>query len=442
MLSKLRQGKPIGAQARQVVYNVYQYFIRKKDEYLKQGDESAAASINVAKETSSATGVSIASVNAFKSGIETHGCQSPARQRPNRGPREYFDEFDQCAFRRMVHAMYLEGKKVTLDTIRAAVQDKFEQTISRSTIRKQLFQIGFKFRQVNNRKLLVEKPQVVAARNAFLRRIRKIRSSDPERTIVYLDETWYNQFDMRTVAWLDSDDVAGHKPVTGKGKRLIIVDAGSDSGFTPGAFMCMRTDGKSADYHTSMNASCFEDWFRLQLLPNLPANSVIIMDNASYHSRCANKAPTASWRKEAIQEWLRVHDVNPDPDLRKVELLELVRPLKQTREYVLDKVAQEAGHEVLRLPPYHCDLNPIEMVWANMKTHVRQFNNTGHLNDVERLLLDSRDAAPPDLWRNCCRHVRELEEVYWRADGMMEDIEPVIVSLQDSSSDDSDSESD
>ena len=58
--------------------------------------------------------------------------------------------------------MYLEGKRVTLDTIRAAVQYKFDQTISRSTIRKQLFQIGFKFRQVNNRKLLVEKPQVVA----------------------------------------------------------------------------------------------------------------------------------------------------------------------------------------------------------------------------------------------------------------------------------------
>ncbi|XP_043214647.1 uncharacterized protein LOC122378005 [Amphibalanus amphitrite] len=355
--------------------------------------------------------------------------------------REYLDDFEQCALRRMVHAMYLDGKKVTLDTMKAAVQEQLGKTISRSTLRRQLLQNGFKFREVNNRKLLIEKPQVVAARNTFLRRIQKIRQQNPDRNIFYLDETWYNQFDMKTVAWLDDDEVVGQKPVTGKGKRLIIVDAGSEKGFVSEAYMCMRTDGKSADYHTSMNSDCFETWFTQQLLPNLPPHSVIVMDNASYHSRCANKAPTSSWRKAAIQEWLQVHHVEIDPGMRKVELLELVRPLRQAREYVLDMLAQEAGHEVLRLPPYHCDLNPIEMIWAHMKSHVRQLNTSGHLQDIERLLLESRDATTTDMWRNCCRHVQELEEAYWRADGMLEDIDPVVVSLQDSSSDsDSDEE--
>ena len=56
------------------------------------------------------------------------------------------------------------------------------------------------------------------------------------------------------------------------------------------------------------------------------------------------------------------------------------------------------------------------------------------------LLLESRDATTTDMWRNCCRHVQQLE-AYWRADGMLEDIDPVVVSLQDSSSDsDSDEE--
>ena len=35
--------------------------------------------------------------------------------------------------------------------------------------------------------------------------------------------------------------------------------------------------------------------------------------------------------------------------------------------YVCDSLAEEAGHSVLRLPPYHFELNPIEVVWAQGK---------------------------------------------------------------------------
>ena len=41
--------------------------------------------------------------------------------------------------------------------------------------------------------------------------------------------------------------------------------------------------GSSADYHQKMNAVNFEKWFEDKLLPALPTNSLIVMDNASYH---------------------------------------------------------------------------------------------------------------------------------------------------------------
>ena len=41
--------------------------------------------------------------------------------------------------------------------------------------------------------------------------------------------------------------------------------------------------GFSTDYHQEMNAVNFEKWFEEKLLPALPANSLIVMDNASYH---------------------------------------------------------------------------------------------------------------------------------------------------------------
>lgn len=54
--------------------------------------------------------------------------------------------------------------------------------------------------------------------------------------------------------------------------------------------MCVLLSAKnivntSADYQEDMTANLFETWFREQLLPNISANLVIVMDNASYHSR-------------------------------------------------------------------------------------------------------------------------------------------------------------
>ena len=39
----------------------------------------------------------------------------------------------------------------------------------------------------------------------------------------------------------------------------------------------------SSDYHDEMNATSFEEWVNEKLLPALPPNTIIVMDNASYH---------------------------------------------------------------------------------------------------------------------------------------------------------------
>ena len=111
--------------------------------------------------------------------------------------------------------------------------------------------------------------------------------------------------------------------------------------------------------------------------------------------------------------------------MRKVQLIGLERPFRQAHEYVLDMLAQEASHELLRLTPYHCDLDPIEMIGHIMKSDVRQLNTSGHIQGVERLLLESRDATTTDVRCNCCRHLQELDEYT----GVLEDMEPVVVSF-------------
>ena len=57
----------------------------------------------------------------------------------------------------------------------------------------------------------------------------------------------------------------------------------------------------SGDYHGQMDGSNFEKLYNKKLLPNLPSNSIIVMDNASYHSVQTDRAPTTATRKADIQ---------------------------------------------------------------------------------------------------------------------------------------------
>ena len=41
--------------------------------------------------------------------------------------------------------------------------------------------------------------------------------------------------------------------------------------------------------------------------------------------------------------------------------------------YVIHEIVKAAGHEVVRLPLYHCELNPIEMAWVQVKGYIRVY---------------------------------------------------------------------
>ena len=51
----------------------------------------------------------------------------------------------------------------------------------------------------------------------------------------------------------------------------------------------------------------------------------------------------------------------------------------------METVAKEYGQEILRLPPYHCELNPIELAWAAEKNYEVGENKDMSLDSVEKL---------------------------------------------------------
>lgn len=100
---------------------------------------------------------------------------------------------------------------------------------------------------------------------------------------MYLDETYIHVNYKPKKSW---QSPSSSKMVTNisKGKRFIIVHAGTEAGFIENGLLVFSSKSKSADYHDEMNAENFAKWVREKLLPNLTTPSVIIMDNASYHS--------------------------------------------------------------------------------------------------------------------------------------------------------------
>ena len=81
---------------------------------------------------------------------------------------------------------------------------------------------------------------------------------------------------------------------------------------------------------------------------------------------------------------------------------ELWTSVKSEREKFPDKVmetvAKEYGHEILRLPSYHCELNPIKLAWAAEKNYVAGENKDMSLDSVEKLFRKKREELPEDFY--------------------------------------------
>lgn len=84
-----------------------------------------------------------------------------------------------------------------------------------------------------------------------------------------------------------------------------------------------------------MNGDNFKEWFE-SFLPRLDPNSIVVMDNAPYHSVQAEKYPSASWIKSEILEWLYSKGVVLDRPMLKAQLVVKVRELKKReKSYIM-----------------------------------------------------------------------------------------------------------
>ncbi|CAH2099013.1 unnamed protein product [Euphydryas editha] len=353
------------------------------------------------------------------------------------------DDFDRQVIHRCIEEFYLTKKIVpTCKKLLLDLRKKIDFPWGVTSLRKLLKQMGYKWQKYHrNRRILIERPNITYARSIYLRKIRQFRQND--REIFFLDETWIDNNLTHKKCWQD-DKINAILTDTSSSNRLILVHVGSRSGFLDGAKLLFKAGTVTGDYHGQMNSVNFEKWVNEMLLPNLPSNSVVVMDSAPYHSVQENKVPQKTSTKQGMLDWLTKNNVQASPSMRKAELYDLIQQNK-TREktFKIDELLKCHGHDVLRLPPYMCDLNPIELAWAKVKRLVREHNTTSDLSltRLKEITEKTIKQVTKEDWCGYDKHVLALEENYWKSDGLMEDVVDSFIIEVGEESDDSTSNS-
>jgi hypothetical protein len=89
---------------------------------------------------------------------------------------------------------------------------------------------------------------------------------------------------------------------------------------------------------------------------------------------------------------------------------------------------------VLRLPPYHCELNPTELVWPFIKNDAAN-NSTFKFSVVNILFQQALTKVLPEHWKNNIAHVKKGESQMCEIDNLTDStIEEIIINIVSDSS--------
>ncbi|KAJ8914403.1 hypothetical protein NQ315_017497 [Exocentrus adspersus] len=401
-------GRAINGQSRQSILNAIDYFTREKE------NSGPLVSVNeVHQRVAQALQISLRTVSRT-CGERQKGLpvETPGQKR-NKAKKKSEDLPDgiKTSVRNTIYDMKQNGKHVTIKTINEELKRK--EVVQISSFGRLLKTIGFKYKMENNRRYLCELSHVAYQRVNFLKQYYNNLTTENPLQCVYLDETWIYSKGSFKRTWQDNSIKSCRKEHEGTGKRFIILHAGSKHGFVENASLVFSSTSKSEDYQDPMNREMFEKWMTEKLLPNLEEPSLIIMDNAPYHSVLAEKLPTTSWTKSQIQEWLQQKNIQfANNCLRR--FVKKHRP--NERRYVVDEMINANGHQVLRLPPYHCQYNQIEHVWGICKNYYdHHIGENGYSNEeVLKTWNDALERVTPEIWANCVRHTDEIILNDWK----------------------------
>jgi len=406
-----QQGRPTSPDIKKAIVRIKEYFDHTRSDLAEQKRPSI-------ERTADALGISLGTVRRVMADFnrDPQSLESPLKMKGR--PEHAIPNSLQSVIREYIRTANQEGTFITLDVLRQQLMESIPLVdVNIRTLGRALDRWGFAFGKGIRSQHLKEKDHVIAARQRYIRRKRENRKgSGTIRPEVYFDESYINKNHSNDFTWYFEEDGPLVQKPTGQGERLIIINAITKDGWVPNAKLTYKSTKKTGDYHGQVNYELFSKWFQEKLLPNIPKNSLIIMDNAPYHnvlSHCSS--PISSSKKEDMRLWLAKNNVPVSEDCLKPEMIELLQKIAPTPTYAIDLIAEQAGHEVLRTPPYHPELQPIETCWGIVKNQVAR-NCDFTMANLLLQLNTAFDSVTNKTCEGLIKKIRGVEDDFWASD--------------------------
>ncbi|XP_065210548.1 uncharacterized protein LOC135838729 isoform X1 [Planococcus citri] len=445
MTTKRKKGQTVHSEGRNIIRNIICVCEEEKrrnstilelDKAMARvalyGDVSEKTVRRIKKEAQESTSSSSNETCAMPKKLST-----PGKRRKRAESTSLMDEFNFQVIRKTIQSFYFEDKPrvPSLRKLLPVLQENIKFPYKKETLRKILHKMGYQWKKCGARtKLLIEKPEIVQWRGKYIKQIREYRREG--RPIFYIDETCINNNSTFKKS-RQSEFSEGVIVDTSSKNRLILVHAVSEHGLLQGSELLFEANSTKGDYHGQMDSANFKKWVSEKLIPSLPPKSVIVMDNAPYHTTLLDKVPTKYATDTVMKNWLEANNIPYNDKMRKFELYELIEAHKPpTKKYAIDELFKSQGHDVLRLPPYMCELNVIQLVWSQIKKEVEASINISGGNfslvKLQEVTRRSIDNVKPSEAKKYSNHVIKLENKYWETDTLMEDkVDEMIIRLSD-----------
>ena len=82
-----------------------------------------------------------------------------------------------------------------------------------------------------------------------------------------------------------------------------------------------------------------------------------------------------------------------------------------TENTIVEQYLKERGRQAYFLPKFHCELNPIERVWAQAKVYCRAYTNFT-LPRLHHIINPTLDSVTIDMIHKYARKARDYEKAY------------------------------
>lgn len=410
--------------------------------YLKRVDarDTAACAGGLRKRVAMCVGIGERSVDRILKESTDHGGVFPeASPLPPRGPPPFsYDENLVTVVRSIVREKNLASQPTSIKDILSELPKRDgEDIISKRTLNRLLQRAGFYFGKGKKVNALIETDAIRTLRARYLRLKLANRNGKglPIIPEVYLDESYCHKNHTKSATWVDAADMANYVP-SGKGPRAVMIGAGvirAQSNklvaeFVPDSLKIWEAkaaEKEDDDYHGNFDAEIFDGWFDdLCYTAMMQYGPVIFhMDGAKYHLRNLSPTPTNAWLKAKIQEWLTAHGVHWEWAMLKPELLSLAKAQNVPKDYACVRIAANYGHRVLITPPYHPELQPIEIIWAVVKNTVAM-SPPRTLKELIALLFDLfKTKVKSKTWIGAFKKAQGFEDMYWEQEATDESVE-------------------